>query len=205
MADALTPAQLGQVLAAILARSQAATTGAVLTLGGVIDEMMAEPGATADAVVATLVEAKDTTQHFGTFFRAVRASTSAAVDNAGDALQDEAYRGAGLGKAWTWIGVTKGTARCPIGITLADGRGGGCDTRHSEVFTDEELVILRKPRGGGTICGNDCRCIKVPAEATHTAKEIEVIERGSVRFKGKGLRPDLVDPITRARRVRRSA
>jgi len=204
--DDLTPEQLELVLAAILARTRSATAGAVLALGAVIDEMLAAPGATPDAVVSTLIAARDTTPHFGKFTSSVRAATSAAVDNVGDDVQEDVYRGAGLGKAWTWIGVLDAGSRCPIGIELPDGRGGGCKQRHGQAFTDAEYVILGKPRsGGGTICGNNCRCVRVPAESTHTQKQVEVLGQGSVRFHGEGLRPDLVDPITRARRVRRGA
>ncbi len=203
--SAIADADLERVLAAILTRSRSANVAAMLALGSVIDELLAAPGATPAAVVDVLVEAKASTRHFGRFHSAVRSSTTAALNNTGDAIQSEAYREAGIGKAWTWLGVLAEKSRCPTGLSLPDGRGGGCRQRHGEVFTDEELAIIGNPRGGGTICGDDCRCIRAPAEATHTERDLEVLEKGSISWRGKGLRPDLIDPITRKKRVRRSA
>lgn len=171
--DDITPEQLEAALASILARAQSASVVKVVELGSLIDELLDQPGATAESVIDTILNATDMNR-LATVQNGVRGPISASVELAADSAQKSVYEAAGLSGAGRWVAVID-KRTCDVGLTTPDGRGGGCSQRHGEVFTEEDLAIIGAPRHLGTVCGVHCRCAWIPVEVP--TEDIEPISR----------------------------
>ena len=175
------PPDLGALLSNIVERVQGRATAAVLDLGATIDELLAVPGATPEAVYRALAGATSpvAAQASKSTLSAMRGTVSTATGRELAAIQREVYEAEGVPDGWTWVSVLDER-------TCDEGLGpGGCSQRHGMTFSAEELADIGEPGAGGTVCRGNCRCVIVPARAAAP---------------GGKLRPELKDPIVRPRR-----
>jgi len=122
-------------------------------------QMRLSQGATLEIIRADLiVDLKEGGRIFGEFKNALQPTFAGSVNRFRDIGE---LAETGISATYRWVAVLVNT--CP-----------DCIERHNQIKRWEEWEEEGLPRSGATVCGQNCKCILVSAEAV----ELQPIKRG---------------------------